>query len=553
MIIPEDERGYERVAILNEHAMEAHQPSWGRMPRYAAAGYVQPENLAARASVLVDSFYGTLNLSTPAELYPALNQVALRWSPAEKAGLAYIHLSTHTPNFACFEWRFDGGPWRRGLDTALAWSLHPGENLFEVQVRNRAGKAGRTSRLKLGYAPGTPTSSQAGNLAVIEEINGAAAPSQVPFSWEVYHHPRLVALRERYNLDELVAGARSDLERALRLRDWVKSRWDHSQPIRLPPWDALFMLERVDKGIEAYYCVHYSVVFMQCCLSLGIPARLLNLARGIGPAELDRRAVVFKPVVPPIDEHVVNEVWLDDLGRWAMMDVDFDLHYTREGFPVSALEIHQALLAGELDRLEVCEGPLAFKLRSSAELYPRILPTYYAHFCVFWRNNHLTDPQGPTQVLHWVDPQTPAMLWWEGSDLRHRPEIIGPAVVAWPYACETPRLTDGNIATCWASEEIPQVHWVELCWPEPQRLSRVVIDWAECWQRYWTSQAYTLQAWQAGAWQDLVQVTGNREAAYTAHSFPALITDRIRLLQPGGGGAPERPNLLWLAEIEVFE
>ena len=64
----------------------------------------------------------------------------------------------------------------------------------------------------------------------------------------------------------------------------------------------------------------------------------------------------------PCDEHVVNEVWLDDLGKWVMMDVDFDIHYAQSGQPLNALEIHRALMDDKLDQLEVCEGPLAYKL-----------------------------------------------------------------------------------------------------------------------------------------------------------------------------------------------
>ncbi len=552
MLIPEDPRGYERVAILNEEAAEAHQPARGRLRRAAVSAYVQPANLAAQAAVSVDSFYGTVNVAREAELYPALNQVALDWRPAAAPGLVYLHLATATPNWEAFRLRFDGGAWQTMRETVLAWPLHPGRNRVEAGSLNSAGRFGRIHQLELDYQPEAARTSWPADLA---GDGGPAAQIQPPrtcFGWEDFRHPRLRMLREKYALDQVIAGADSDLERVVRLRDWVKSRWDHQQPISQPPWDALYMLERVDKGLEAFYCVHYSVTFMQCCLSLGIPARLLNLHRGIGPADLDRRRAVFAPADPPIDEHVVNEVWLDDLGRWVMMDVDFDIHYERNGRPLSALEIHWAVLTAELTALQVCEGPLAYKLKADEQFYQFRLPQYYTHFTVFWRNDHLSDPDGPTQVLHWVDDRTPPMLWWEGSDLRHRPHIIGPAVVAWPFALATPRLTDGNVDTCWAAEETPAPHWVELRWPAPVTFSQVVIDWAECWRRYWTSATYRLQVWVDDAWRDLADISGQSEAACTRHHFPAVTTDRLRLWQPVGGGPAERPHLLWLAEFEVL-
>lgn len=549
MLIPTDRM--ERVAVFGHQALEAHRPPWGTLPRLAGMDFPQRENLARLASVTVDSFYGTVNVRNRADLYPILNQVALEWSPAPEPGFVQVRLSTVTPGFTAFQWRFDQGPWRSGSDTVVGWLLHPGANEMIVRSVNAAGRSGRASRLCLVYQPEGKIP-WPHNLSVAAVENGHAAVPSVPFQWEDLVHPRLRTLRQKYRLDQVVEGAPSDLDRVVRLRDWVKSRWDHEQPISLPPWDALHILERVEKKIEAFFCVHYSVTFMQCCLSLGIPARLINLHRGIAPADAARGGNRETCGLPPCDEHVVNEVWLDDLGRWAMMDVDFDLHYEREGLPLSALEVHQALLAGELGELTVREGPLAHKLKIDERYYQFHLPTYYAHFCVFWRNNHLSDPEGPTQVLHWVDEQTPAMLWWEGSDLRHRPHLIGPVAVSWPYSQATPRLTDGNVATCWASEETPSPHWVELRWPRPVTFSQVVVDWAECWRRYWTSTTYHLQVWQEGGWRDLVQNSDNREAAYTHHSFPPVETDRLRLWQPVGGGPVERPHLLWLAEIEVY-
>jgi hypothetical protein len=544
----------ERVAIFGPQSFEAHRPSWGKLPRMAGKSFPHPENLALSATTTVDSFYGSVNTDDVGDLYPHLNQVALEWSPRPERGCVDLRLATFTPNFRAFRWRFDQGPWQSGLDTVLAWPLHPGHNTVEVQAMNSAGRAGRASRLRLVYEPNGETS-WAQDLAVAEFRNGVAVPTKMPFLWEDYRHPRLTTLRERYRLDEVIAGATSDLERVVRLRDWVKSRWDHQQPITLPPWDALYILERVDKKIEAFYCVHYSVTFMQCCLSLGIPARLVNLHRGLPPAGIDditRGSELYATSDPPCDEHVVNEVWLDDQGRWAMMDVDFDIHYEREGVPLSALEIHRTLLAGELAAVQVREGPYAYKLKADDRFYQFHLPTYYAHFCVFWRNNHLSDPEGPTQIWHWVDEKTPPMLWWEGSDLRHRPHIIGPTLGSWPYSQRTPRLTDGNIATCWASAETPAPHWVELQWPRPVTFSQVFVDWAECWRRYWTSTAYHLQVWQDGTWREVASATGNPETACNHHTFPPVTTDRLRLWQPIGGGPAERPNILWLAELEVY-
>jgi len=398
------------------------------------------------------------------------------------------------------------------------------------------------------------TSDPVGLYPTLKKVGGAwlASPEPIPFLWEELNHPSLQILRQKYALDAVIAGGKSDLERAALLRDWVKSRWDHEQPITPPPWDALYFLGQTDKNIEAFYCVHYSVTFMQCCLALGIPARLINLGRGICKQDKERGYGREMDAVEPCDEHVVNEVWLDDLGKWAMLDVDFDIHYTRAGVPLTSLEIHRALLDDELDQLEVREGPFAYKLRANERFFQYQLTVYYTHFSVFWRNNHLSDPSGPTRILHWVDEKTPPLLWWEGSDLRHRPGIIGPVGISWPFQLATPRLNDDNLATCWASSEETEEHWAELRWPRPVTFNLVAIDWALCWQRYWTSRSFRLEAWVDGAWQALARVDGQPETAASRLRFEPVTCSRLRVVQPAGGGAAEFPNRLWLAELEVY-
>ncbi len=535
-----------RWQVLCPLTHEGHRPSAGYRRQESGIDFHMPENLAASASVSVDSFFGTCNLEDEAEFYPVVNQVHLDWKPRPGGGLVDLHFSTVTPCFAGFQWSIDGGASHTCKDTALCWALHPGRNTFEIRSINSAGHAGAAASLVFNWQPGNPPS-------IAEEKNGIACAGSIPFLWEDFSHPRLQALRQKYQLDTLVAGAANDLEKVARIRDWLKSRWDHSQPIISPPWDAFYMLDRTDKKIEAFYCVHYSVAFMQCCLALGIPARLLNLGRGICTAPIDIRGYGRElDKEHPCDEHVINEVWLDDEGRWVMMDVDFDIHYERNGRVLSALDIHRTLIENKLDELTVCEGPLAYKLRSSDRFYQYLLTVYYTHFSVFWRNNHLSDPDGPTRILHWVDKKTPPMLWWEGSDLRHRPSIIGPLGISWPYELSTPRLTDQNVLTCWASAENPAPHWVELSWSHPQMIDRVVVDWAECWQRYWTSNRLVIEAWVDSGWQVVFVKDDQAEAAYTILQFEPVRTNRLRIVQPVSGGHREYPNRLWLSEIEVY-
>jgi hypothetical protein len=43
--------------------------------------------------------------------------------------------------------------------------------------------------------------------------------------------------------------------------------------------------------------------------------------------------------------HGVNEVWSNDYAKWVLLDAKYDTHYERDGSPLSALELHEAVRA----------------------------------------------------------------------------------------------------------------------------------------------------------------------------------------------------------------
>jgi hypothetical protein len=142
-------------------------------------------------------------------------------------GQVQLRLATYTPSFDHFAWRFDAQSWHTGTDSALCWLLHEGLNMFEIRSVNKAGKEGRVSVLEILVS----------DQQIVEtKLNhGSADVPGIHFQWENSTHPILTALREQYKLDEIIQAGETDLEKAILLRDWVKSLWDHDQPIYSPP------------------------------------------------------------------------------------------------------------------------------------------------------------------------------------------------------------------------------------------------------------------------------------------------------------------------------
>lgn len=152
--------------------------------------------------------------------------------------------------------------------------------------------------------------------------------------------PRMAQLREEFGLEDVVGGCQTEWEAILALKRWVRSRWNHG-------WSRAF--ERVKDGLdilreaaagEQFTCGHYTTVLVDCARALGIPARPVALA--IRDCEFPRDYNLSNV------GHCVAEVWCNELGKWVVLDPDLNIHFERDGVPLSALEVHDAWLSGQV-------------------------------------------------------------------------------------------------------------------------------------------------------------------------------------------------------------
>ncbi|MEW6048953.1 MAG: discoidin domain-containing protein, partial [Bacillota bacterium] len=109
----------------------------------------------------------------------------------------------------------------------------------------------------------------------------------------------------------------------------------------------------------------------------------------------------------------------------------------------------------------------------------------------------------------------------------------------------------------WASGEIPGEHWIVLEFPEPVEATRVDIYWARDRGKFWSSQTYVIEYQPPGSerWVELYRHQDPEwRTQITAHSiqFQPVNMAKLRIRQPEGGGPARRPNLMWVAEVEVY-
>jgi hypothetical protein len=147
---------------------------------------------------------------------------------------------------------------------------------------------------------------------------------------ESFGHPRMVELLEKYQLESVVAGVQGEWDRIRALRHWIFSRIevenDNPTPCRE---DALAILDATSRG-GRFHCAHFSLVLHAVLNSFGYITRRLQC----GPGQ-------------PGDDgnHGVNEVWVNELCKWVLVDAKYDLHFEKEDVPLSALEIRDEVLS----------------------------------------------------------------------------------------------------------------------------------------------------------------------------------------------------------------
>jgi hypothetical protein len=167
----------------------------------------------------------------------------------------------------------------------------------------------------------------AARIGKAEVQNASMRYTSIPFEYEDPANPRMVALRKKYKLDEVVAGSYSEMEKLVKLRGWVSRQWKYKAPIEgaYPAWDADEILQQ-HRG----FCVQYAIVYMQCCISLGYQARFVF---GDQPGTI-------------VAGHEVCEVWSNQYRKWVLMDPNNDEHYVDPitGVPLSMVETHDRLL-----------------------------------------------------------------------------------------------------------------------------------------------------------------------------------------------------------------
>jgi len=163
------------------------------------------------------------------------------------------------------------------------------------------------------------------NVFVTGLFNPEIRYSSLEWEWESWDRPEFDRLRRTENLEAVVAGTRTQFAAQVRLLDHATKRWRWTSPFpEYPGWDALSILDRINRGGGGGMCGQYNSFLAGLCQSLGWQARLVNT-----------------------DGHEVCEVWSDEFGKWIYLDasgLDHYLYDDRTGEPLNMLDLHERYL-----------------------------------------------------------------------------------------------------------------------------------------------------------------------------------------------------------------
>ena len=168
----------------------------------------------------------------------------------------------------------------------------------------------------------------------------------------------------RRNLDEILRMVYPDsLSKAVAIRRWVRRQQPQDEHVWLPPFrrnheNPYRLLEEQRKGVPGA-CRRFSYILMGALLTAGFDARIACFTNS-----LRRRGV---------KSHVTVEVWIEELTQWVLLDPTYDTVVLVDGKVASALELQEAVVREQLDRI-------TFE-RNGATLEPHPSPATYGRCC----------------------------------------------------------------------------------------------------------------------------------------------------------------------------
>lgn len=263
-------------------------------------------------------------------------------------------------------------------------------------------------------------------VELLQQSGDYAADTNV-FSMQIIQDSaRAKEIRDYFQLDTLFPENATTWEKAVAIGKFVASNIPHDNQKEWPEHvNAIGLWEYTKEVAPAFNCRLHSILTFELLLAENIKARYITCM----PHDEDDP-----------DCHVVNEVWLPELNKWAMIDSDMGGHYVSDmdGTPLSLREMREHYISGEKMMMHPAFGKGSSKVD---DYYAYMAKNTYWFAC--WgelsyyqedydvenviRNSYVNlIPSGyePFHIGGGNTVTTNADLFWEATLLDARPESV---------------------------------------------------------------------------------------------------------------------------------
>ena len=195
----------------------------------------------------------------------------------------------------------------------------------------KVNRTGETQQIWITPSEKTVFQKQVAKL----QAAGAYAPDTTIIRMtSVRDEARAREIRDYFQLDTLYEPDASTWDKTLAVARFVATNIPHNnQKVQPEKRNAIYLWEYTKTVEPAFNCRLHSIMLYELLESIGIEAKYITCM------PMDRGDT---------DCHVVNQVWLPELGKWAMMDSDSDGTYATDasGMPLSLAEIRECYITG---------------------------------------------------------------------------------------------------------------------------------------------------------------------------------------------------------------
>jgi len=237
---------------------------------------------------------------------------------------------------------------------------------------------------------------------------------------------RAKEIRDYFQLDTLFTENADTWEKAVAIGKFVASNIPHDNQKEWPEHvNAIGLWEYTKDVAPAFNCRLHSLLTFELLLSENIKARYVTC---MPQDENDQ------------DCHVVNEVWLPELNKWAMVDSDMGGHYVSDmnGTPLSLKEMREHYISGEKMMMHYAFGEGSSKVD---DYYAYMAKNTYWFSCwgtlSYYQEDYKMEDVDRNSYIHLISSgyepfrvgggsivTTNADLFWDASLLDARPESV---------------------------------------------------------------------------------------------------------------------------------